>query len=53
MITNSLAKKPLKLDFESDWKRIKFKILLLTFKALHGMAPRYIIDLINIKTNMR
>ena len=33
--------------------RIKFEILLLTFKALQGMAPSYIIDLINIKTNTR
>ena len=30
----------------------KFK-LLLTFKALYGMAPSYIIDLINVKTNTR
>ena len=33
--------------------RINFKILLLTFKALYGMAPSYIIDLINVKTNTR
>lgn len=26
--------------------RIQFKILLLTFKALHGVAPSYIVDLI-------
>ena len=31
--------------------RINFKILLLTFKALYGMAPSYIIDLIYTKTN--
>ena len=30
--------------------RINFKILLLTFKALYGMAPSYIIDLIHTKT---
>ena len=30
--------------------RINVKILLLTFKALYGMAPSYIIDWINIKT---
>ena len=30
--------------------RVNFKILLLTFKALYGMAPSYIIDLIHIKT---
>ena len=33
--------------------RIIFKILLLTFKALYGMAPSYIIDLIHTKTNTR
>ena len=33
--------------------RINFKILLLTFKALYGMAPSYIIDLIHIKTITR
>ena len=33
--------------------RINFKILLLTFKALYGMAPSYIIDLIHTKTNRR
>ena len=31
--------------------RINLKILLLTFKALYGMAPSYIIDLIHTKTN--
>ena len=31
--------------------RINFKILLLTFKALYGMAPSYIIDLIHTKIN--
>ena len=29
--------------------RIHFKILLLTFKALNGMAPAYISDLINVR----
>ena len=33
--------------------RTNFKILLLTFKALYGMTPSYIIDLINVKTNTR
>ena len=28
-------------------QRIKFKILLLTFKAMHGMSPEYICDLIH------
>lgn len=29
--------------------RIKFKILLLTFKCLHGSAPNYLTELIRIK----
>ena len=29
--------------------RINFKLLLITFKALYGMAPNYIVDLLNIK----
>ena len=33
--------------------RIKFKILLLTFKCLYGQAPNYLIDLINIKKQSR
>ena len=33
--------------------RINFKILLLTFKAVYGMAPSYIIDLIHTKINSR
>ena len=33
--------------------RINFNFLLLTFKALYGMAPSYIIDLIHTKTNTR
>ena len=36
-----------------DWSpvryRIHFKILLLTFKALNGMAPAYISDLFNVR----
>ena len=27
--------------------RVHFKILILTFKAIHGLAPKYIIELIN------
>ena len=30
---------------------IQFKILLLTFKAIHGNAPSYISDLISVKDN--
>ena len=33
--------------------RIRFKILLLVFKALHGMAPLYITDLLNPYTPSR
>ena len=33
--------------------RIKFKILLLTFKCLYGQAPNYLIDLITIKKQSR
>ena len=33
--------------------RIKFQILLLTFKCLYGQAPNYLIDLINIKKQSR
>ena len=29
--------------------RINFKLLLITFKALYGMAPKYIADLLNIR----
>ena len=29
--------------------RVHFKTLILTFKAIHGLAPKYIIELINIK----
>ena len=32
--------------------RIHFKILLLTFKALNGMAPAYISDLINVRKHV-
>ena len=33
--------------------RIHFKILLLTFKTLHGMAPNYIRDLLTIRAQGR
>ena len=33
--------------------RINFKILLLTFKCLYGLAPNYLIDLISIKKQSR
>ena len=29
--------------------RIEFKLLILAFKAIHGLAPQYITDLINVK----
>jgi len=38
--------------FEHHWLPVQhrdhFKILMLTFKASHGLAPKYIIELINI-----
>ena len=30
---------------------INFKVLLLTFKALHGLAPQYLQSLISVKTS--
>ena len=30
-------------------KRIQFKILFLTFKAIHGLSPSYISELITVK----
>ena len=39
--------------FELHWLpikyRINFKILLITYKALHGLAPNYITELLNVK----
>ena len=32
--------------------RINFKIILLTFKAIHGLAPKYISDLVVINSSM-
>ena len=32
--------------------RINFKIILLTFKAIHGLAPKYISDLVVIKSSL-
>ena len=31
--------------------RINFKVLLLTFKALHGLVPQYLWSLISLKTS--
>ena len=33
--------------------RIRFKLLLMSFKAVHGLSPQYIRDLITIKTYPR
>jgi len=39
--------------FELHWLpikyRINFKILLITYKALHGLAPNYITELLTVK----
>ena len=32
-------------------RRIEFKILLLTFKCVHGSAPRYLTDLVHKRKN--
>ena len=34
-------------------KRILFKMLLLTFKAIHGLAPQYITDMLSSHTSKR
>ena len=34
-------------------KRVLFKILLLTYKAIHGLAPQYIMDLLTIYKPVR
>ena len=43
--------------FELHWLpivyRIKFKIILLTFKALHGQSPMYVNDLITVNNGSR
>jgi hypothetical protein len=31
------------------WERIEFKILLLTYKALHGVAPGYLSELLTLR----
>ena len=32
--------------------RIQFKILLITFKAVHGLAPKYLCDLLTFKSSL-
>ena len=43
--------------YELHWlrvqARIQFKILLLAFKAIHGLAPSYINNLLSIKCKPR
>lgn len=34
-------------------KRIEFKVLLLTYKCIHGNAPTYLQELIELKTSIR
>jgi len=33
--------------------RIQFKVLVLVYKALHGMAPSYLSDLLHVKSHTR
>ena len=32
--------------------RIQFKILLITFKAIHGLAPKYLFDLLTFQSSL-
>ena len=32
--------------------RMQFKILLITFKAIHGLAPKYLCDLLTFKSSL-
>ena len=32
--------------------RIQFKILIITFKAIHGLAPKYLCDLLTFKSSL-
>ena len=32
--------------------RIAYNIILITYKAIRGAAPRYISDLVSLKSNM-
>ena len=32
--------------------RIQFKILLITFKAIHGLAPKYLCELLTFKSSL-
>ena len=34
-------------------KRIQYKILLLTFKVIHGLAPRYLAELLELQVTER
>lgn len=34
-------------------RRIDFNIILITYKAIHGVAPRYISDLVSLKHNFK
>ena len=43
------AKKDQDLHWLPVRARIHFKILLLVFKAIHGLAPPYISDLVTVK----
>ena len=33
----------------ASYARIEFKLVILAFMAIHGLAPQYITDLINVK----
>ena len=49
-LESSINVKRTRLFISLHWlpvgQRVKFKILVITFKALHGLVPSYIVDLI-------
>ena len=40
-----------KLHWLPVWQRIEYKVLLLTYKALNGLAPVYLSDLLQLRVN--
>ena len=42
-----------KLHWLTIDKRIVFKVLIITYKALHGLSPKYISDLLTLKRSSR
>ena len=59
LIPNQLEKNALEVQIAEEREaltenyRIQFKILMITFKAIHGMAPSYLSNLICIRSSSR